>query len=104
MLALRAKDGTIVRLSPLALTTVIEDATAGHRFQVVQIAPDRIAVRLHVDDPHERSVEWGAAERALHADLAHQSLGNVGVSLDPRAPVPDGRSGKLREVIAAVRA
>jgi hypothetical protein len=45
-----------------------------------------------------------AAERALHADLAHQSLGNVGVSLDPRAPVPDGRSGKLREVIAAVRA
>ena len=102
VLALRAGDGSVVQLSPLALTTVVEDATAGRRFQLVQTAPDRIAVRLDSDDDGERSVEWDAAERALHAYLAHQSLGNVEVCLDPLGPVPDPRSGKLREVIAAV--
>ena len=104
VLALRAKDGSIVRLSPLALSTVVEDATAGHRFQLVQTGPERIAVRLGADDPVERSAEWDAAEKALHAYLAHQSLGNVRLCLDEEAPVPDPRSGKLREVIAAVRA
>jgi phenylacetate-coenzyme A ligase PaaK-like adenylate-forming protein len=103
ILALRASDGSIVRLSPLALTTVVEDATAGHRFQLVQTAPDRIDVRLAADDPAERSVEWRAAQSALHAYLGHQSLDNVDVRLDASAPVPDARSGKLREVIAAVR-
>lgn len=104
VLALRSQDGSIVRLSPLALTTVIEDVTAGHRFQLVQTAPDRIAVRLAADDPRERRAEWDAAERALHAYLAHQSLANVQLCLDPQGPVPDPRSGKLREVISAVHA
>lgn len=101
VLALRARDGTIVRLSPLALTTVVEDATAGHRFQLVQTAPDRIAVRLGVADPRERTAEWDAACKALHAYLAHQALGNVELALDAQPPIPDPRSGKLREVIAA---
>ncbi|HEX6137310.1 MAG TPA: phenylacetate--CoA ligase family protein [Casimicrobiaceae bacterium] len=104
ILALRSKDGTIVRLSPLALTTVVEDVTAGHRFQLVQTAPDTIAIRLGVDDPHARTAEWDAAEKALQTYLAHQSLDNVHLCLDAEAPVPDPRSGKLREVIAAVRA
>ncbi|HKU85266.1 MAG TPA: phenylacetate--CoA ligase family protein [Casimicrobiaceae bacterium] len=101
VLALRARDGSIVSLSPLALTTVVEDATAGHRFQLVQTAPDRIAVRLDVADPSERTAEWDAAYRALHAYFAHQALGNVELALDAQPPIPDPRSGKLREVIAA---
>ena len=104
VLALRARDGSVVRLSPLALTTVVEDATAGHRFQLVQTAPDRIEVRLGIEDEDQRIVEWDSAERALNAYLAHQSLDNVQLVLDPIAPIPDPRSGKLREVIAQSRA
>ena len=104
VLALRARDGRVVRLSPLALTTVLEDATAGHRFQLVQTAPDRIAVRLGIEDPGERTAEWDAAARALHAYLAHQALDNVELCLDAQPPAPDPRSGKLREVIAASHA
>jgi phenylacetate-coenzyme A ligase PaaK-like adenylate-forming protein len=104
VLALRAADGTIVQLSPLALTTVIEDATACRRFQLVQTAPDHIAVRLDVADPAKRHAEFSAAARALNAYLAHQSLANVQLSLDTQAPVADGHSGKLREVISAVGA
>ena len=103
VLALRAKNGSIVQLTPLALTTVVEDATAGHRFQLVQTGADCIALRLAIGDPRKRSTEWLAARTALHAYLAHQSLGNVQVRLDDAAPIRDPRSGKLREVIAAAR-
>ena len=104
VLMLRANDGAIVPLSPLALTTVIEEAISGQRFQLVQTAPDRIAVRLGTADPDERMAEFGATKRALDAYLSHQALGNVQLALDTEPPLPDPRSGKLREVIASVRA
>jgi putative adenylate-forming enzyme len=101
VLALRARDGSIVRLTPLALTTVVEDAITCHRFQLVQTAPDRIAIRLGIEKPDARKAEWNAAAKALRAYLAHQALDNVEICLDAQPPVPDPRSGKLREVIAA---
>ena len=104
VLMLRANDGAIVPLSPLALTTVIEEAISGQRFQLVQTGPDRIAVRLGTADPDERMAEFGATKRALDAYLSHQALGNVQLALDTEPPLPDPRSGKLREVIASVRA
>ena len=102
ILALRATDGTLVQLSPLALTTIVEDATLCHRFQIVQTAPDQITLRLDIADERERGAEFDATARALNAYLAHQSLGNVRLSLDTQAPIVDPRSGKLREVIADV--
>ena len=101
VLALRATDGSIVHLSPLALTTVMEDASPGHRFQLVQTGPDHIALRLETGATSERNARWHAAERALHAYLANQSLDSVRVTLDSHPPVTDPRSGKFREVIAA---
>jgi putative adenylate-forming enzyme len=103
VLTLRARDGSVVRLPPLALTTVVEDAIACHRFQLVQTAPDRIAVRLGIEDSGARKAEWNAAAKSLRAYLAHQALDNVEICLDAQPPVPDPRSGKLREVIAANR-
>jgi len=103
VLALRTVNGTLVQLSPLALTTVIEDATR-HRFQLVQTGSDHLIVRLDVADPAKRNAEFDATARALNAYLAQQSLGNVQLSLDAQAPVADARSGKLREVICAVPA
>jgi phenylacetate-coenzyme A ligase PaaK-like adenylate-forming protein len=101
VLALRAADGRIVRLPPMALTTVVEEAANVHRFQIVQTAPDRLALRLERDDKTERQAAWRAASRALRDYLAEQSLANVHVALDKRPPVTESRSGKLREVIAA---
>jgi phenylacetate-CoA ligase len=103
ILALRAGDGAIVRLSPLALTTAVEDAAEGHRFQLVQTAADAICVRLEIRDPGTRRATWAAVRTALSAYLARQSLGNVQLRLDAREPIRDARSGKLREVIAACR-
>ncbi|MBS0327946.1 MAG: phenylacetate--CoA ligase family protein [Proteobacteria bacterium] len=99
VLSLRAGDGRLVQLAPLALTTVLEDALASRRFQLVQTGPSRIVVRLAAHDPRERSEAWPAARRALHAYLAQQGLGDVELYLDSIAPMPDAHSGKLREVL-----
>ena len=100
VLALRSASGLPVQLSPLALTTAVEDVLVCRPFQLVQTAPAQIALRLATRDPGERRAGWSAAKRALRSYLAQQSLGNVDVVLDSRLPVPDERSGKLREVIA----
>ena len=100
MLALDAADGSKVHLSPLALTTVVEDAMPSERFQIVQTAPARISVRLEGSECGERDARWAAVKHALQAYLAQQALGNVRVTLDRREPLRDQRSGKLREVIA----
>ena len=104
VLSLRARDGQYVRLSPLALTTVVEDVAVNQRFQLVQCAPDRIDVRLAASEPRERSVQWQAVQRALGEYLARQSLDNVELHLAAQPPVPDPRSGKAREVIASAEA
>ena len=99
VLSVRAADGSVVRLLPLALTTVVEEATHEHRFQIVQTAPDCLMLRLDPRGDDARHAIGRAAAAALSNYLAQQSLANVQVKLDGRSPCSDGRSGKLREVI-----
>jgi phenylacetate-coenzyme A ligase PaaK-like adenylate-forming protein len=103
IVALRTAGGHVVRLSPLALTTVVEDALPGHRYQLVQSAPDTLLVRLAVDPPEERAAAFDATRSALAAYLARQGAPDTRLALDASPPVTDPRSGKLREVIADVR-
>jgi phenylacetate-coenzyme A ligase PaaK-like adenylate-forming protein len=104
IVSLRTPDGHMVRLLPLALTTVIEDAVQVHRFQLVQSSVDQLRLRLDIEDGPAKHAAWHAASKALHAYLVRQSLPNVRVVLDPHHPVPDTRSGKLREVIVTTPA
>jgi len=100
VLSLTAPDGRVVRLLPLALTTVVEDVAPASRFQIVQMAPDRLLFRLDCRDPSDRRAAWRAVGKALRGYLFRQALPNVRVRLDRRRPHVDRRSGKLREVIA----
>jgi len=99
VVSLRASDGKLVRLLPLALTTIVEDAAHVHRFQIVQTAPDRLMLRLESTGDDTRHAIWLAAADALRGYLTQQSLPNVHVGLDRHGPLADRRSGKLREVI-----
>ena len=103
VLAFTAADGRTVSVLPLALTTIVEDAADVHRFQLVQQAPDRLALRLDPCDADRRKIAWHAAAKALHRYLTAQSLANVEIVLDRHPPVADPRSGKLREVIVEHR-
>jgi hypothetical protein len=103
VVSLIAPNGRTVRLLPLALTTVVEEATAVRRFQIVQTASDRLMLRLEPGAGGDRDALWTAAAGALRRYLAQQSLPNVGVGLDPGGPVTDRLSGKLREVVVEMR-
>jgi phenylacetate-coenzyme A ligase PaaK-like adenylate-forming protein len=97
VLALRTRDGTPVRLVPLALTTVIEDAAHIHRFQVVQRAHDGLALRLMDVD---RARAAAGAQAALRAYLDRNGLTHVKVVVESGEPQPSPRGGKLRQVVA----
>jgi phenylacetate-coenzyme A ligase PaaK-like adenylate-forming protein len=100
VLALKTRAGRIVRIPPLALSTVVEEAAGERRFQIAQTAADHLAVRF--DAPGgatQRSATWRLARTALRGYLDAQSLRNVRVSLDPAPPRLDPRSGKLHCVI-----
>ncbi|MGZ5659830.1 MAG: phenylacetate--CoA ligase family protein [Usitatibacter sp.] len=96
---MRAADGARVRIAPLALGTVLEEAAGEHRFQIAQTAPDRLAVRFDCDDVEHRRQVGRSASRALKAYLASLSLTNVRVALDRAPPRVDPRSGKLEAVV-----
>jgi phenylacetate-CoA ligase len=100
IVSLHAPDETIVRLPPLALTTVVEETANVHRFQVVQTAADRLMLRLDASCAGDRQAAWRAASLGLRRYLDQQSLPNVHVGLDRQGPVTDRGSGKLREVLA----
>lgn len=104
VIAMVAQDGRVVRLLPLALTTIVEEAANVHRFQIVQTAPDRLALRLDRRSVGDVEAAWHAAAAALRAYLCRQSLPDVKVVLDEHGPAPDRRSGKLREVAIETRA
>jgi phenylacetate-CoA ligase len=99
IVSLTGPEGRVVRLLPLALSTVVEEAAGLHRFQIVQTAADALALRL---DPHEvrdRAAAWAAASRGLKEYLDRQSLPNVTVTLERDLPARrDPKSGKLRQV------
>ena len=99
-LALRSAHGAVVRLAPLAVTTVIERAAGDHAFQVAQTGPDRLALRFApARDPAALAVAKRRAASALKQWLAEQSLPNVRLTLDRRPPRADAASGKLRTVV-----
>jgi len=94
ILALRSADGRIVKLPPLAVSTVVEDGAHIYRFQLVQDGADSLALKVPQAD-RKRSAD---ALDALRAYLGAHGLANVGVRLDADEP-QESRDGKLRQVV-----
>jgi len=70
-----------------------------HRFQIVQSRDTTLMLRLDIAGAERKRAAFRAAAHALHDYLARQGIAHPHVSLDERLPIPDRRSGKLREVI-----
>lgn len=99
-LCLRDRHGHAVQVSPMALTTAVEEAAQVHRFQVLQTAADAVELRLDLARESAPADRREVACRALQAFLAYHGLGNVRVQLSDDPPRVEPRSGKLRQVLA----
>ena len=98
IVALRTQRGARVKLPPLALATVVEESAEVHRFQLVQEAADRLALRIDAGE-EAKDAAWKRAAPALRAYLKRQGLANVRLSLGRERPQVDSASGKLRAVV-----
>ena len=95
LLVVHDEQGACVRLLPLVLTTVLEEGAELYDFQLVELSPHALSLRVGTR-------EQGKALRAhsvLRAFLDSQSLQAVRIELAPTEPQRDGAGGKLRRVL-----
>jgi len=92
--------GRPVPLLPLALETVVEQATDAHPIQVVRVKDGRaLRLRLPPLGWAERNDAWARVSTALRAWLDRHGLANVAIELDADDAALDHASGKLRRVV-----
>ena len=99
--AITAPDGRVVRLLPLALTTVVEEAAGVHRFQIVQTAADRLRCASIAATSGARQAAWRAAPAALRDTSRGSRCRTCGRARRRPPGRSDPRSGKLKEVVVA---
>jgi phenylacetate-coenzyme A ligase PaaK-like adenylate-forming protein len=93
-------DGTLIPVLPLALWSVMKETPGVQRFQAIQIAPDRLKVRLETKSAADAETIWAALQQRVKDYLSRQGLGYVAVEHAPEPPERDPRSGKYRHVWA----
>jgi phenylacetate-CoA ligase len=102
VLSLVGAHGHVVHLTPLALTTVLEEEGGVFDFELVQTGERSLDLALHGRDADRRQVE--AACRALQRWLQAQGLAHVRVGGHfASAAAARGRSGKQRRVFCTTK-
>jgi len=101
ILTLPGQDGRSVKLAPLALETVVENAAGLHSFQVIQTHRTRLQLRLGVTEHTARRQVWRQVRERLTQYLTTQGASAVSLRLDPALPKADARSGKLRHIVVS---
>jgi phenylacetate-CoA ligase len=98
-LLLADREGHAVRLSPLALTTVLEDEAGLFDFQVVQKGRRSLSLRVHAPDADAADL-LDRGQAALARYLRTQGLAGVRVEGSRCGALERGRSGKAQRVVA----
>jgi len=92
-------DGGAVSISPLSFSTVAEQVKGVRRVQFVQVAPDRLKVRLEATAGFRVDAVWSSVHNAVLAYLAGQGVGPVDVEFDAEPPQTNGTTGKFSQVM-----
>ncbi len=99
VLRLRAGDGRVVSVLPLAIGTVMEEAPGVRRSQLTQTGPTSLQLRLEPEEGVDIERLWREVMRNLAGYLAKLGLGNVEIVRVDEVPRRSARSGKFRQVI-----
>lgn len=99
-LCLQGEGGRLVHVSPMALTTAVEEGADVHRFQLRQTAGNALELRLDLVHESAPRAKQQLAMQALRRFMREQGLAHVQVRFNPDQPLAEPHSGKLRQVIA----
>lgn len=98
-LHLRTATGAVVHITPLAISSVLEQASGLHRFQLVQTGPNHLRVRIEPCTDADAHNVWQQVAAHLQTYLAAQDLSNVQYVRGHEPFASSGLSGKFRQVI-----
>ncbi|MCB5237039.1 MULTISPECIES: phenylacetate--CoA ligase family protein [Bacillaceae] len=99
ILKFSTSNGQIVHILPLALKTIVEEILGVRRFQLIQTAPDKLTVRLEVDEGNLRDQVWENVREALLDYFATQGLTNLSIEKSEELPQRHLKSGKYQHVL-----
>ncbi|AND42978.1 hypothetical protein A361_27785 (plasmid) [Cytobacillus oceanisediminis 2691] len=89
----------IIHILPMALKTIVEEIPGVRRFQLIQTAPDKLTVRLEVDEGNPRDQIWENVREALLDYFATQGLTNLSIEKSEELPQRHLKSGKYQHVL-----
>ena len=76
---------------------------AMRRFQLIQVGPTSLSLRLEIEPGADGQVVWETAIGHLREHLAAQSLPEVRIDPSPEPPGADPRNGKFRRIWSALQ-
>ncbi len=91
-------DGILTPLLPMALSTVIEQTPGVRAFQLIQVAPTTLRIRLTVIPGMDEAHVWTTLCHRLHTYFSTQGLPSATLEHDPEEPQPHPVSGKYRQI------
>jgi len=87
-----------VKLLPSALSAVVEETPGVKQFQIVQVAPARLSIRLKVLHDSDLTEIWEKVAKSLKRFLEMHGLSWVEIEKATESPTRDKASGKFRQV------
>lgn len=90
--------GAPVRLLPMAVAAIVEETPGVHRYQIIQVGPACLRVRLDVEAGADPAHTGRAVLDRLQSFLATQGVPQATVELAKEPPQRDPVSGKFRLV------
>lgn len=103
-LRLVGADGSIVKIVPLAIGSVVDETPGVHRSQLLQTGPSTIRVRLEPKSGAGEDDVWRDVAANLRAYLVQQRVADVDLVRASEPPQQSARFGKFRQVIAVPQA
>jgi len=98
VLTFRAEGGTEVTVRPLAFDALLDTVPGLTLYQLVQIAPDNLRLRLRAVDGHDPDHVWPAAQDKITKLLAEHGLTGVTIQRATEAP-QQAACGKYRRIL-----
>ncbi len=102
ILHLTNAEGILIPLLPMALSTVVEETPGVRTFQLIQVAPTTLGIRLTAIPGMDVADVWTTVCHRLHTYLSSQGILSATLEHDPEEPHPHPVSGKYRHVWSEV--
>ena len=103
ILSLPTSHGEVIKIFPLAISSIAEETPGVYNCQIIQTEPLKLKVRVAVKEIGSEQSVWEALQKRLEIYLAEQGVANVVIERAPEPPQLHPKSGKFQQVWSEVK-